>query len=81
MASRSASTLLIGGTTHFQITPSVIRKMSSTAKKVPLGIRKLLVPPPSSAATMDTVSWSMLSDYCRPGVAKTNSAMNARLMK
>jgi hypothetical protein len=23
----------------------------------------------------------MLSDYCRPGVANTNSAMNARLMK
>ena len=60
---------------------SVIRKMSSTAKKVPLGTRKLLCPPPSSAARIVVVSSVMLSDYDAPGVAKTNSAMKARLMK
>ena len=55
MASRSRKTLLIGGTTHLAITPSTIKKMSSTKKKVPLGIRKLLCPPPSSAARIVTV--------------------------
>ncbi len=42
MASRSRSTLEIGGTTHLPITPSTIKKMISTKKKVPLGTRKLL---------------------------------------
>jgi hypothetical protein len=37
-------------TTKVPITPSTIKKMASTKKKVPLGIRKLLVPPSSAAA-------------------------------
>lgn len=41
---RSPSTFWIGGTTNFAITPSTIRKMARTKKKVPLGMRKLLVP-------------------------------------
>ncbi len=40
-----------------------------------------LSPPPSSAARIVVVSSVMLSDYDAPGVAKTNSAMKARLMK
>jgi hypothetical protein len=52
ISSRSRSTLEIGGTTHLAITPSTIKKMSSTKKNVPFGIRKLLCPPPSSAARM-----------------------------
>ena len=50
MASRSRSTLEMGGTTHFPITPSTIKKMISTKKKVPLGTRKFALWPPSSAA-------------------------------
>ena len=43
MLSRSLSTFEIGGTTKVPITPSTIRKMISTTKKVPLGMRKLLL--------------------------------------
>src|SRR5947208_13786823 len=49
MFSRSFSTFVIGGITNVPITPSTIRKMASTTKKVPLGIRKLLVSPSPAA--------------------------------
>ena len=41
MLSRSLSTFEIGGTTKVPITPSTIKKMTSSTKKVPLGTRKL----------------------------------------
>src|SRR5258705_12174225 len=58
MASRSRSTLETGGTTHLPITPSTIKKIISTIKKVPLGMRKLLWPP-SSAAKRTTFGSAM----------------------
>ena len=83
MASRSRSTLLIGGTTHLAITPSTIKKMSSTKKKVPLGMRKLLCPPSSLPRGRQDAHAEVThaATTRRPGVANTNSAMNARLMK
>ena len=84
MLSRSLSTFEIGGTTKVPITPSTIKKMISTTKKVPLGTRKLLVPPPSAwpAARTTALMSPIVADYFGAiGVANTNSAMKARLMK
>src|SRR6476646_4549127 len=63
MASRSRRTLEMGGTTHLAITPSRIKKMTSTKKNVPFGIRKLLCPPPSSAARIVRLRSPMTVDY------------------
>ena len=79
MLSRSLSTFEIGGTTKVPITPSTIKKMISTTKKVPLGIRKL--PSAWLAAARTTALMSPISTDYLTGVAKTNSAMKAKLMK
>jgi len=75
MASRSLSTLEIGGTTIGD-QPSTDKKMISTTEECAAwGQRKLMVPPPSSAAgERRSDAWRM--DYLT-GVANTNSAMNA----
>ena len=79
MLSRSLSTFEIGGTTKVPITPSTIKKMISTTKKVPLGTRKL--PSAWLAAARTTEFMSPISTNYLTGVAKTNSAMKAKLMK
>ena len=79
MFSRSLSTLMIGGTTKVPITPSTIKKMISTTKKVPLGRRKF--PSAWLAAARLTALTSPISANYLTGVAKTNNAMKARLMK
>ena len=80
MLSRSLSTFEIGGTTKVPITPSTIKKMISTTKKVPLGTRKLL-PSLCLAGSQDrSAHVTHLGGYLT-GVAKTNSAMKAKLMK
>src|ERR1700739_1442124 len=84
MASRSCSTRVIGGTTKVPMTASTMRKMASTKKKVPLGTRKLLVLPPSSAAWTAARTIGLASPITAnyfTGVANTNNAINARLMK
>ncbi len=61
LAEREA--MLTGGTTHFAITPSTTKKMSSMTKMVPLGMRKMsFFSPPSSAARMVAVSSPILVD-------------------
>ena len=79
ISSRSCSTFMIGGTTHFEITPSTIKKIASTTKKVPLGIRKFCCSALGRQVRHAQVTHGAC--YCAPGVANTNSAMNARLMK
>jgi hypothetical protein len=53
---------MIRGTSN-ATTPSTIKKMISTTKKVPLGTRKLLLPPSSAANTVTLWSPIVVNDY------------------
>ncbi len=81
MLSRSLSTFEIGGTTKVPITPSTIKKMISSTKKVALGTRKLRLRLATGSQDYSVHVTHICGLLSAIGAAKTNSAMKARLMK
>ena len=83
---RAVIALLIGGMTYLARIQTMIANAISSTKKVPLGTRKLLAsgsPRCSNAPSVSPVFRLVVVARCSAHLprTKTNSAMNARLMK